>query len=396
MMSSIELTVIALSRHDPLSSLKPPGSRSFSLFGSQAHLPLANPRLEALRRYAVLLRLRGHGLAQTEHERIRNAGYDPCQIDAIARLVAPTCPPPSIARSRRQREATMADRLNGYDLEQENRLSQPMSTVSCRPKLARIFMLYLVKSCPRLLAVVPVLSLICWGASAQAQDKDHIIIGLGAAYTPAYQGADDYRLMPLPAIDIAWGPVFANLRNGIGINAIDNDVITAGASVTFMQGYRRRDAPEGIGRLSVGAGGRLFVNLKAGGFIATLGATKGFAGGTKGVIADASLSYPIMLSSRLVLVPTIGTTWADKKHNDRYFGVDAEQSLASGLPQFRAGSGFKDASAMVSAQYRLTDRISLGASAGVTTLLGKVQDSPIVFHKTQPLGFLSLSYRFGS
>jgi outer membrane protein len=202
--------------------------------------------------------------------------------------------------------------------------------------------------------------------------------------------------MPLPAIDVRWGPFFANFGDGIGINVIDTEFVTAGASVTFMPGYRRKDAPDGIGKLSVGAGGRVFVNLKAVGFVASLGATKGFAGGTRGVIADASLSYPVSVSPRLLLVPTIGTSWADKKHNDRYFGVDAAQSLASGLPQFQPGNGFKEASATLTAQYRLTDRISLGVSGGVTTLLGKVQDSPIVFHKTQPLGFLSLSYRFGS
>ncbi|MGH6615383.1 MipA/OmpV family protein [Sphingomonas sp.] len=256
---------------------------------------------------------------------------------------------------------------------------------------------------PRFIVATAMLSLIFWGASAQAQeqeqesgkDKDHIVIGIGAGYAPAYQGSDKYRVLPVPVIDVAWGPFFANLQNGVGINAIDTDHITIGASVTVMQGYRSKDAPDGIGKLSFGAGGRGFVNLKAAGFVATIGATKGFAGSTKGLIADASLSYPITVSPRLTLVPTIGTTWADKKHNDRFYGVNSKQSFASGLPQFRPGSGFNDASFMLSAQYRLTDRISLGAAGGATTLLGKVQDSPIVFHKTQPLGFLSIAYRFG-
>lgn len=258
-------------------------------------------------------------------------------------------------------------------------------------------MSYLPNSCPRVIAAAALLSLIFWGSAVRAQEgRDHVVIGAGAGYAPAYQGADDYRVRPLPVIDVVWGPFFANLRNGIGINAIDTDVVAVGASVAIMPGYRRKDAPDGIGKVSFGAGGRGFVSFRAAGLVATLGVTKGFAGGTKGVIADASLSYPISVSSNLTLVPAIGTTWADKKHNNRYFGVDADQSLASGLPQFRPGSGFKDASATLTAQYRLTDRISLGASGGVATLLGKVKDSPIVFHRTQPLGFLSLSYRFGS
>ncbi|MDQ0839988.1 MipA/OmpV family protein [Sphingomonas faeni] len=235
-------------------------------------------------------------------------------------------------------------------------------------------------------------------AQAQAperlQGKDHFILGIGAGYTPTYQGSDAYRAVPVPVFDIAWGPVFANLRNGVGINVIESGPVTVGASVTYMPGYRRRDVPEGIGKLSLGAGGRGFASIRAGGLIATVGATKGFIGDNKGVIADATVSYPVRVSSRLTLIPTIGTTWADRRYNHRYFGVDADQAFASGLPRYRAGGGFKDASALLSLNYRLTDHIGLGASAGVTTLFGEVADSPLVEHKTRPSGFLSAAYRF--
>lgn len=247
---------------------------------------------------------------------------------------------------------------------------------------------------PGLIQTAAVLSLAFWSSAGLAQDT--IVVGAGAIYAPAYQGADNYRALPVPMIDVTWGPMFANFRDGIGVKAIDTGTVTAGIGVTFMPGYRRKDAPAGIGRLTAGAGGRAFVSMNAAGFTATIGATKGFAGNTRGLIADVSLSYPIIVSRRLMLIPVIEATWADAKHNDRYFGVDATQSVASGLRQFRAGSGFKDASALLNLQYRLTDRISLGVSGGATTLLGKVQDSPIVFHKTQALGFFSLSYRFGS
>ncbi|WP_204279891.1 MipA/OmpV family protein, partial [Serratia marcescens] len=64
------------------------------------------------------------------------------------------------------------------------------------------------------------------------------MIGIGAGYAPAYQGSDKYRVMPLPVIDIAWGPFFANFRNGIGVNAVDTEHVTIGASVAMMPGYR--------------------------------------------------------------------------------------------------------------------------------------------------------------
>jgi outer membrane protein len=234
---------------------------------------------------------------------------------------------------------------------------------------------------------------IAWAPSAQAQDQDHIVLGVGAAATPAYQGSDDLRVIPLPVIDIKEGWFFANLRNGVGIAPISTDTITVGASAVFVQGYRRRDVPDGIDKLKNGLGARLFANVRAGGFVATVGAVKIVTGGTKGMVADATLSYPVEVSSRFTLTPTIGTTWADRKYNDGYFGITPQESLASGLPQFRTGSGFKDVSGLLTASYRLTDRITLTATGGVTSLIGKAKDSPIVEKKTQPSGILTLSYR---
>ena len=226
--------------------------------------------------------------------------------------------------------------------------------------------------------------------------KDRMILGIGAAITPTYQGSDEYRVLPMPAIDIVSGPFYANLRNGVGLNVVDTDMLTIGGGVALMPGYRRKDVPEGVGRVSFGAGSRLYASLNAGGVIATVGGTKGFAGSTRGFIADASLSYPIVASKRTLIIPSIATTWADRRHNDRYFGIGPDEALASGLPAFRADSGFKDISAAVTVNYRLNARINLTATGGITTLLGAVNDSPLVIRETQPTGFLSPSYRLGS
>lgn len=240
---------------------------------------------------------------------------------------------------------------------------------------------------------VPLLSVGMALVPATAQAEDHIILGAGMAVAPAYQGADDYRVLPLPAIDIEQGWFFANFRNGIGVAPLRSETVTVGASVVFVQGYRRRDAPDGIGRLSDGVGGRIFANVRAGGFVGTVGTTKVISGGTEGLLADASISYPLAVSSRLLLIPTVGIGWADRKHNDRYFGVTGAQAAASGLPRFDAGAGFKDVSGTLTASYRLTDRISLSATGGVTSLLGEVKDSPIVAHDTRPFGLIALTYR---
>lgn len=124
-----------------------------------------------------------------------------------------------------------------------------------------------------------------------------------------------------------------------------------------------------------------------------MGLTKVISGGTGGIIADASLSYPVLLSPKFSLTPTVGATWANRQHNDRYFGVDNLEASASGLSPFATGAGFKDISGTLTATYRLTDRIALSATGGMPTLLSEVKESPLVDRATRPFEMIALTYR---
>lgn len=93
-LTAIERTTIALSLGDPIASVKPQGwfSRSglaILLFGPRRTFVLANPRLEALRRYAILFR-DADPEAAAAGETLREAGYSAGQIEEIGRRSAPT------------------------------------------------------------------------------------------------------------------------------------------------------------------------------------------------------------------------------------------------------------------------------------------------------------------
>lgn len=231
-------------------------------------------------------------------------------------------------------------------------------------------------------------------AAAQTRAPDRAVVGIAAVYAPAYQGADDYRLMPFPVIDVTYGRFFASGRKGLGYNVIDGPVVKVSAGATFVPGYRRRDAPVGVGRLDGGAGLRVATDMRFGGFLATLGATKVVSGDVDGALADASLAYPIRVSDRLSLTPSASATWADSQYNRAYFGISAAQAVASKLPAYRPGGGVKDVSLSLSASYRLNDRVSLGATASLNRLTGDARRSPIVVEPTRPSAVVSAAYRF--
>lgn len=96
LLQRIERDVLLASRRDRLSSLEkagPLGRWIGRLFGFEGVNRLADPRLEALRRFAVLLRRRGDRLPAQEEARIRAAGFSPAQVAEVRRLIGAEHPP---------------------------------------------------------------------------------------------------------------------------------------------------------------------------------------------------------------------------------------------------------------------------------------------------------------
>jgi hypothetical protein len=84
--SPLEWSVIALAKRDTVRSLTTPGplSRAMgSLFGRGIASPLADSRLEALRRVAVYAWRRGFAVPLAEIARFRAAGFSPAQLETL-------------------------------------------------------------------------------------------------------------------------------------------------------------------------------------------------------------------------------------------------------------------------------------------------------------------------
>jgi hypothetical protein len=86
-----EWEVIILARHDGLSSLREPGrfSRALArLFGGDIDRRLANPRLEALRRLAVLAWHYGYRAPVSAMKAFKAEGYSADQLELLLASVA--------------------------------------------------------------------------------------------------------------------------------------------------------------------------------------------------------------------------------------------------------------------------------------------------------------------
>jgi alkylhydroperoxidase family enzyme len=86
-LSALEWSVVALARGDLLSSLRQPGRLAVAmggLFGTHHNPRLADPRLEALRRAAVLIWHQGAGLRDEDLDAFVQAGFTSGQYRLVA------------------------------------------------------------------------------------------------------------------------------------------------------------------------------------------------------------------------------------------------------------------------------------------------------------------------
>lgn len=84
--TALEWSVVALARRDSLGSLRSPGRLAKAMavvFGSAPQNPVADPRLEALRRMAVYGWHRGFAVPPSEVDRFHAAGFSTDQLELL-------------------------------------------------------------------------------------------------------------------------------------------------------------------------------------------------------------------------------------------------------------------------------------------------------------------------
>jgi MipA family protein len=100
------------------------------------------------------------------------------------------------------------------------------------------------------------------------------------------------------------------------------------------------------------------------------------------------------LSPTVKLTTSVGTNYATDDYMTSFFGVNALQSKASGLPVYSPSAGFKDVYIGATAAVDLSDRWTLLLIGRYAHLIGDAADSPIVETESQFYGGAALSYKF--
>jgi outer membrane scaffolding protein for murein synthesis (MipA/OmpV family) len=233
------------------------------------------------------------------------------------------------------------------------------------------------------------------------RDEDRVWsvrLGVAGGAEPAYPGADEYDSKPFPIIDVRWGRlIFISDREGVGFNVANGRHLRVGAAITYDYGRDEDDSTRLAGL------GEVDATIEFGGLVVftVFGARldgqfrQDIFGGHNGWLVDFGAGYGAAIGELLDIDFHLGATWASEDYLQAYFGVDAAQSAASGLPAFDPAAGIRDVAAETRATLQLGGGWFAEADFRVSQLLGDAgEDSPVTVEEVQLRGWLGLGYSF--
>jgi len=260
--------------------------------------------------------------------------------------------------------------------------------------------------------------------SAGADDlltRQTITIGGGVATIPSYEGADNNRIVPVAAArgsisGFNFSTTGARLFVDVVRDSQDGDGMDfqLGPIVGFNAFRTNRKS---INDRQVEALGELDTAIEVGGY-AGIGKTgiitspydtlsvqvavgRDVAGAHDSYTITPAVNYGTPLSRKAYVGISASATYAGGKYNRYYFGVTPAGALASGLPSYTPGSGWKNYSLSALGNYALTGDLLGGFSVvgGVSysRLLNDSARSPVVRiagDRDQWFGAVGLAYTF--
>jgi len=227
-------------------------------------------------------------------------------------------------------------------------------------------------------------------------DTSNWRLGVGPTINPEFEGGKNYTIKPAPVVSLRYRDVLRVDNNQVDFTAFDEvfdmgeDIgrvkFDAGPVVNLDFGRNEHDAAalRGLGNIGVAVELGGFVRLTTGHATFDAEMSQDVANGHHGATLDLHSSVVIYRGEKLTLAPDIVLTWATARYMKSFFGITQTQSNASGLPVFRAGSGFKNVTFSLLANYDLSRHWSILAVGGYKRLIGDAAASPLVQLRGSP------------
>jgi len=209
------------------------------------------------------------------------------------------------------------------------------------------------------------------------------IAGAGIGAAPVYEGASEYGMTFRPIIDVERLriPGLIDIGGGDetgGLNFAPSFSVVSeriSADHAALNGLNNVDATYALGA-RIGYEFALNDMLSA----ELYGAARYAFGGAEGFIGEAGLDVTARLSPQFEIVGGPVVAFATENYMDKYFGVTAAQSAATGgrLNAYDPAGGIKSVGIKVAARYEFIPDTFVNLNASYSRYTGDAANSPIV------------------
>ena len=232
------------------------------------------------------------------------------------------------------------------------------------------------------------------------RDELSLRLGGGVAVGPDYLGSDDYRVRPIPRVELRYRDLVRLDTTKLRYNLVRAGRFRAGPLVNyrFGRGDGRNPALAGLGDISdtVELGGFFELAHHA---VLLSGDIRQAVGAGQGTTARVTIGHGVYSGPMWRVGLGLRAHWGSARHTRTNFGITPEQAAASeaGLQVFEPDGGFTSVGLFVVVRADLTEQWRLIGGLGASRLLGDAADSPLVADAGSPnqvyAGF-GLSYAF--
>lgn len=210
-----------------------------------------------------------------------------------------------------------------------------------------------------------------------------VMVGIGLRVSPSYPGSTRAELGQIPVLKV-WRedePLPAGTPDGgksIRL-AGERNARAAGLSLAFAPRRSREAATEGLRTVGRGVEVGVFAQEYVTPSLRVRGDIRQGIGAHAALRANVAVDYVLRAKSNNRKLMTIGprARFASAKYSRRYFGIDASEAAAAGLPQYRPGGGLNALGLATGAHYPLNPRWGLYGFAGYERLMGDAAASPL-------------------
>jgi outer membrane protein len=226
-----------------------------------------------------------------------------------------------------------------------------------------------------------------------------VTIGAEGRLEPIFRGSTRDVLWPYPIFAVRrYGTPepFRGPRDGVGIGLVGDSTFQVGP-VGKLDGPRltKFDPPalQGLGDIPWALELGVFAEYWAVPWLRTRAEVRQGFGGHHGVVSDVFVDAVIPVGARWTVSGGPRVTLVSTAANSRYFGIDAAQSAASGLPLFDAKGGVQSYGAGTQVRYFWTPQFATHVFLEYERLTGDAGGSPLVTQRGTPD---QLTFGFGA